>query len=90
MHREYANSLVIRQMANLKTGVTQKESTPNFSKNKHFLPPDAHTCVRISEGKKCSFFGKFGMLRFLVRPVLRFAFLPYCRRVINNNHSQRH
>ena len=25
---------------NLETGVTRKESAPNFPKNKHFLPPD--------------------------------------------------
>ena len=29
-------------------------------------------------GKKCSFFGKFGVL-FLETPVLRFALLPYYR-----------
>ena len=28
--------------------------------------------------KNCSFFGKFGVLCFLVTPGLRFAFLPYC------------
>ena len=33
-------------------------------------------------GKKCSFFGKFGVFCFLVTPVLRFALLPYCRRII--------
>ena len=27
--------------------------------------------------KKCSFFGKFGVLYFLETPVLRFALLPY-------------
>ena len=27
--------------------------------------------------KKCSFFGKFGVLCFLVTPNLRFALLPY-------------
>ena len=31
----------------------------------------------ISGGKKCSFFGKFGVLCFLETPVLRFALLPY-------------
>ena len=30
-------------MAYLKAGVTRKQSTPNFSKNEHFLPPDSHT-----------------------------------------------
>ena len=48
--------------ANLKTGASRKQSTPNFPKNEH---------------KKCSFFGKFGVLCFLEEPVLRFALLPY-------------
>ena len=44
--------------ANLKMCVSRKQSTPNFPKNEHFLPPDTHTCV----GKKYLFFGKFGVL----------------------------
>ena len=48
-------------------------------KNKDFLPPDTHRCVCISEDKKCSFFGKFSVLRFLVTSALRIALLPYCR-----------
>ena len=35
-----AKSSVIRQY--LKTGVSRKQSTPNFPKNEHFLPPDTH------------------------------------------------
>ena len=31
----------------------------------------------VSGGKKCSFFGKFGVLSFLVSFVLRFALWPY-------------
>ena len=31
------------------------------------------------------FFGKFNVLCFLVRPILRFTLLPYCRRYIWNN-----
>ena len=31
-------------------------------------------------GKKCSFFGKFGVFCFLETPVLRFALLPYYQR----------
>ena len=38
--------------------------------------PDTLTYVCMSGGKKCSFFGKFGVLCFLVTPVLRFALLP--------------
>ena len=37
------------------------------------------TCT-YSGGKKCSFFGKFGLLCFLVTPILRFTCLPYYRR----------
>ena len=32
-------------------------------------------------GKKCLLLGKFSVLCFLVTPVLRFALLPYCRRI---------
>ena len=35
----------------------------------------------VSGGKKCLFFGNFGMLCFLETPVLRFALLPYYRRI---------
>ena len=38
---------------------------------------ESHMCV--SGGKKCLFFGKFGVLCFLETPVLRFALLPYYR-----------
>ena len=41
-----------------------------------------HTYVCVSGGKKFSFFGKFGVLCFLVTPVLKFALLPYCRRFV--------
>ena len=33
----------------------------------------------VSGGKKCLFFGNFGVLFFLETPVLRFALLPYSR-----------
>ena len=54
-------------------GISRKQSTPNFPKNDNALPPDTHTymCVSVgkkcgvSGGKKCSFFGKFGVLCFL-------------------------
>ena len=62
----------IKQKGKSQTGITRKRSAPNFPKNEHFVSPDTHRCVCISEGKKCSFFGKFGALRFLVIPVLRF------------------
>ena len=53
---------------------------PNFLKNEDFLPPDTYS---VSGGKKCSFFGKFGMLCFLETPFLRFVLSPYYRRLIH-------
>ena len=47
------------------------ESKPNFLKNEHFLAPDTHTYVCALGSKKCSFFGKLGLLCFLVTSVLR-------------------
>ena len=41
-----------------------------------------HTYVCVSGGKKCSFFGKFGVLYFFETPVLRFALLLYYWRVL--------
>ena len=69
---------VIRQKGDLKTEVTRKQSTPNFPKKEHFLPPDtrAYEGVRnvcFSENLTCfvSFY-----LRFEVRP---FTLLPMIR-----------
>ena len=44
-----------------------------FCKNEYFLAPE----MCVSGGKKCSFFGKFGVLCFLETLVLRFALLPF-------------
>ena len=41
--------------------------------------------VSVSGGKKYSFFGKFGVLCFLETPVLRFALLPYYKRILLNH-----
>ena len=64
----------------------KKQSTSNFPKKNIFLTPDTHTYQGV---KKCSFFGKFGVLCFLETPVLRFTLLPYYRRnsydVINDD-----
>ena len=73
---------VIRQKGESQNGGNKKkkQSTPNFPKKQLFPTPDMHTFVCVSRGKKCSFFGKFGVLCFLVTSVLKFAFLPYYRR----------
>ena len=48
----------------LKRVFQKKQSTPNFPENEHFLSPDTHLYVCVSEGEKCSFFGKFSVLCF--------------------------
>ena len=58
----------------------ESKACKNCPKNKHFLPANMHMYVCVSEYKKCSFFGIFGVLCFLVTYVLRFACLPYYRR----------
>ena len=73
------NLSVIRQKGQSHNGYYKKKSTSNFPENKHILPPDTHTNVCISRGKKYSLFGKFGVLCFLVTSVLRFALLNYYR-----------
>ena len=49
--------------------VTRKQSPSNFPKNEHFLPP---TCA-CQEVRNVRFFGKFGVLCFLVTSILRFV-----------------
>ena len=76
-------SLVIRQKGEPQNGCLKKTNLVKFSENEHFLPPDTHTHVCVSGGKKCLFFGKFGVLCFLETTVLRFVLLPYYRRLKN-------
>ena len=61
--------------------VSRKQSMLNFPKNEHVLPRDKHTHVCVSGGKKFSFFGKLDLICFPETPVLRFALLPYYRRI---------
>ena len=46
----------------------------------------SHNTLYVS-GKKYSFFGKFGVLCLLVTPILRFAPLPYYRRLSYNTNN---
>ena len=65
--------------------VTRKQSTTNFLENYYFVLPDTHTYVCVSGGKKSLFCEKFGLFCFLDYSALRFAFLPYHRRIVNWN-----
>ena len=57
-----SNNIVLSGMklwtisSNLKTGVTRKQSTPNFRKNEHFLTPDTHMWVGDEENLACFVF----------------------------------
>ena len=65
-----SNSSIIRQMGKSQNGLFKKTKQAKFSEKRTFLAPspDTHTYVCVSGGKKCSFFGKFGLLCFLETP----------------------
>ena len=67
--------LLIRQKGESQNGCFKKTKHAKFSQK------------RISGGKKCSFFGKFGVLCFLETPVLRFTLLPHITDVIWNKYD---
>ena len=73
-----------RQKGEFQNACFKETKYAKFSKKQTFLPLDTHTYVRVSRGKKCSFFGKFYVLSFLQRPILKFALLPYYRRIISS------
>ena len=56
----------MRHKGESQNGSNKKTKHAKFSEKRTFL-------------KKCSLFIKFGLLCFLVTPVLRFALLPFCR-----------
>ena len=62
-------------MANLKTGVTRKQSRLNFSKRKHFLPSDAHTYECAQGIRNVYFFWK--IWRALFSCNTSFEILPF-------------
>ena len=56
-HDDSVGSMAKGQIS--KRWLEKKQNMPNFPKNEYFLPP-------VSGVKKCLFFGKFGVLCFLV------------------------
>ena len=60
--------MVTRQKDECQNGGNNKIKRVKFS-DKHFVSPDSLTYVCVSEGKKCLFLGKFGMLCFIVPSV---------------------
>ena len=55
----------------------------NFIEDSHLIVGN----VCVSEGKKCLFFGNFGVLCFRETPVLRFALLPYYRLIVSKTEN---
>ena len=58
-------------------GCLKKTKHANFPKTNIFYPLIRTRTYAYQGGKKCSFFGKLGVLCFLETPVLRFVLLPY-------------
>ena len=94
MLKVYNNNMAPEIVNDISLGIRQKGKSQNecFKKAKHakisekqtFLtPPDTHTHMCVLGGKKCLFFGNFGVLCFLETPVLIFALLHYYQRFSN-------
>ena len=64
------------------TGQKGESQNGCFKKAKDAKFSEKRTYVCVSGGKKCLFFGRFGVLCFLETPVLRFALSPYYHRSI--------
>ena len=70
----YHNPSVIRQKGESQNRDKKKSEYAKFSEKQTFLTPLIRTRT------KCSFFGKFGVLCFVIS-VLRFVLLPYYQRI---------
>ena len=58
-----------RQKGESQSRCFKKTKHAKFSKNEHFLPPDTHTYVCVSGGKKCPFFRNLPCFFFLKHPL---------------------
>ena len=74
LNTRFDKSSVIRQKGESQNGCFKKTKHAKFFEKRTFLNP-WYTYVCVSGVKKCSFFGKFGVLCFLETPVLRFTLL---------------
>ena len=82
-HVLYSSS-AIRQKGKPQNGCYKKIRHVKFFESRRFTP-DTHTHLCVWGGRKCLVFGKLRLLFFLLKPVLRFALLPYYRRVHATN-----
>ena len=56
-------------------GVPRKQSTPNFPKNKHYLPPDTQTYVAYQGVRNVDFSENLSCFVFLKH---KFWYSPFC------------
>ena len=77
-------SSVIREKGESQNGCFKKTRHAKIFRKTNIsyplIPTSTYVCV--SGGKKCLFFGKFGVFCFLETPVLRFCLLPYYRCIV--------
>ena len=71
-HKICVLSLLNHKFHTLQLGI--KMCTQNFPKNQHFLPPDTHTNVYASGGKKCWFFRRLCLRTCAHQEVRNFTF----------------
>ena len=69
----YVSTYVLRvirndKMANLKMGLSRKQSTSNFAKSECFLPPDTHTYMCVSGARNVRFSENLACFVFLKHP----------------------
>ena len=69
----YCSSSVTMQKGESQNWCYKKTKHAKVSEKRIFLTPDM---------LKCSFFGKFGRLCFLITPILKFVFSPYYQQII--------
>ena len=81
-------SSVIREKGEFPNWCFKKAKHAKISEKQTFLTPwyaqKKSKRNSVSGGKKCLFFGNFGMLCFLETPVLKFALLPYYRQLVRS------
>ena len=79
-------SSVIREKGESQNGGNKQKKHAESFKNGYFSTP---WYARTGAGcKKCLFFGKFGVLCFIVTSVLIFSLLLYYRRIYNYSHQE--
>ena len=82
---------VIRLIFKVSLGIIHLVHTQNFpKKNRHFSPPDTHTCVCVSGGEKCFFFSENSTYVLNERSLLSKYLFKFNNKNIHSRHSRVH